>query len=363
MNKRLMKAALAVVLPLLVVGLLAACGVFGPVVEERAAGSYGSIQIRNGYLRVGDAVPDNTLGTGDAFFEDAIEVDGELELDGALDADSTANFASTVTFDGGLLNVGGGTPSVAAGANDLYVTGDLEVDGEIEADGTVDFDGTTFDLDATGSIDLTTTEAAADAIHIDANGTVTTGVDVDLGSVSGMSIDGGLVDIGSGTYETADSDNDLGIAGDLEVEGTAYINSLDVDGGTITMENDEVLSNANNGIVTVNGEWGYLQYLVDKSESYTVTTAESGAIFTNDGAGDVITLTLPAASEGLVFGFLAQDDHDIYVDPNASEQILSCTDAGGDICSIDTQYDFTWLVSDGEGWLPLGTVGTLADAN
>jgi hypothetical protein len=64
-----------------------------------------------------------------------------------------------------------------------------------------------------------------------------------------------------------------------------------------------------------------------------------------------------------VYGFMAQDDHDLYLDPNGSEQILSCTDTGGDRCNLDTQYDFTWLVSDGTGWLPFGTVGTLADAN
>jgi hypothetical protein len=60
---------------------------------------------------------------------------------------------------------------------------------------------------------------------------------------------------------------------------------------------------------------------------------------------------------------MAQDDHDLYLLPNGSEQILSCTDTGGDRCNLDTQYDFTWLVSDGTGWLPFGTVGTLADAN
>ena len=49
---------------------------------------------------------------------------------------------SGLTVDGDVTNIGGGTPAVAAGDNDLYVTADLEVDGEIEADGAIDADST-----------------------------------------------------------------------------------------------------------------------------------------------------------------------------------------------------------------------------
>ena len=59
------------------------------------------------------------------------------------------NFASTVTFDGGQLNVGGATCTVAAGDNDLCVAGDAEIDGELEVDGTTDIDGTALDIDIT----------------------------------------------------------------------------------------------------------------------------------------------------------------------------------------------------------------------
>lgn len=45
-----------------------------------------------------------------------------------------------------------------------------------------------------------------------------------------VQLDGGLVDIGSGIYDTADGDNDLGVAGDLEVNGDAVITN-DATGG------------------------------------------------------------------------------------------------------------------------------------
>src|SRR3990167_363062 len=44
---------------------------------------------------------------------------------------------------------------------------------------------------------------------------------------SSVNIDGGLTDIGTGSYSVANGDNDLGVAGDLEVD-----NILKVDGAT-----------------------------------------------------------------------------------------------------------------------------------
>ena len=58
---------------------------------------------------------------------------------------------SGLTVDGDVTNIGGGTPAVAAGDNDLYVTADLEVDGEIEADGAIDADST---LNVEGAVTL-----------------------------------------------------------------------------------------------------------------------------------------------------------------------------------------------------------------
>jgi len=56
-----------------------------------------------------------------------------------------------------------------------------------------------------------------------------------------MSVDGGLADFGTGTYVTADGDNDVGVAGDLEVLGTL------VGGGAMTLVGDATLAAASGG--------------------------------------------------------------------------------------------------------------------
>jgi len=232
MNKRLKIGA-----GVLLILALAGCSILAPQTEPRnttVPGQYGSIQIQHGYLQVGDASPDNTLGQGDAYFEDAVEVDGELELDGALDADSTANFAGNVTMDGGVLNIGGGTPAVAAGDNDLYVTGDLEVDGEIEADGAIDADAGV--AVAGGSLnvdDAIDQDGSSDEVQLSVTGYTTQTSDL-------VNFDGGLTDIGGGTYEQVDGDNDLGIAGDLEAEGTTDLAALELAGTAVSASAGEL---------------------------------------------------------------------------------------------------------------------------
>lgn len=64
---------------------------------------------------------------------------------------------------------------------------------------------------------------------LDVNGTSNLD-DVDIDLSASMNIDGHLVDIGTGSYDTADGDNDLGVAGDLEVDGELELDgALDAD--------------------------------------------------------------------------------------------------------------------------------------
>ena len=170
-----------------------------------------------------------------------------------LDANDAAGTGISITvgssgglwIGGGLTDIGGGAGGTANGDNDLLVAGDAEVDGVLRVDGSIDANGTAVDIDVSagvsidadtasnfstsaqditidaeaGSVVIIGSEAAADSVSIDANDTVTSGLTIVVGSVSGMSVDGGLLDIGGGSYTTADGDNDLGVAGDLEVVG------------------------------------------------------------------------------------------------------------------------------------------------
>ena len=89
----------------------------------------------------------------------SMTISGSTILSGSLVCSSTATFEDAVvtdtlttkslSVDGGVLNVGGGSPGSAAGDNDLYVTADLEVDGTFYADGAAAVAG---DLTVTGDI-------------------------------------------------------------------------------------------------------------------------------------------------------------------------------------------------------------------
>jgi len=154
-----------------------------------------------------------------------------------------------LNIGGGLTDIGGGTGGTADGDNDLLVAADVEVDGVLRVDGSADLNGTGVDADVTaaisldadtagnfntaagdltfeaetGSVTIKGDEGAGDAILLDANDAVTSGLDIDVGSVSGMTIDGGLTNIGGGTCATALGDNDLCVAGDIEVDGTIVL--------------------------------------------------------------------------------------------------------------------------------------------
>lgn len=62
------------------------------------------------------------------------------------------------------------------------------------------------------------------------------------GSFTSLSVNGGLTDIGGGSYATADGDNDLGIAGDLEVD-----KDTDLDGDLDVAGNGDVVGTLNFG--------------------------------------------------------------------------------------------------------------------
>jgi hypothetical protein len=213
---------------------------------------------------------------------DAVYIDADGAAGNGLDIDVGSTGGMNV--DGGCLNIGGGSPA-SCGDNDAYVTGDFEVDAALDVDGTIDFDGTTFDVLSSGGfsiddsatssnvsvagagVDLTlssaagqvviqASEAAGNAVYIDADADPASGLDIDVGATTGVTIDGGMLNVGGGSYDTADADNDVGIAGDLEVDGELELDgALDADstaniagattfGADVTLSTDATGGNA-----------------------------------------------------------------------------------------------------------------------
>ena len=206
---------------------------------------------------------------GDEEVADAILLNAATTVTQGIDINVGSVYGMSV--DGGLTDFGSGTYATADGDNDVGIEGDLEVNTSIDLDGTgfdVDISGG-FSVDGdsgsnvstssgdilvdaeTGSVTIVGSEAAADSISLDANDTVTSGLTIVVGSVSGLQIDGGLTDFGSGTYTQADSDGDVGLAGDLEVEGATYMDGGAEVNGTLTLENDGTIVNSQDGVITV----------------------------------------------------------------------------------------------------------------
>lgn len=171
---------------------------------------------------------------------------GDITTDGDITADGDLTVGGTADFSG--ATVSGITTSTlesltVTGA--VVMTDNLTVDGTLAVTGAVTFgalDGTandvTFYSDTAG--DLMRWDQSAEALVItgtngqnaldiiDGNVSIaddlavdgTTNLDdVDIDLSASLNIDGHMLDVGSGTYATADGDNDLGVAGDLEVEG------------------------------------------------------------------------------------------------------------------------------------------------
>jgi len=266
----------------------------------------------------------------------------------------------------------------------FYNGADLTFYSDDHSTGTITMTGDTGAIEATT---FTVTNFITSSTSLDLSG----GLDVDgtsdldnldVDASAEIEIDGALTDFGGGTCGVADGDNDVCIAAVLEVDGeleldgaldadsTANIagavvlgSTLDVSGGDITLENDETISNSTDGRVVVGGDLGYKTIVIDKTAAYTVTTAESGALFTNDGASGAITFTLPSLAGGLSYCFTANDNQTVAVDPDGTDQILSETNAAGDMITSGAQFDVICLVGVTDGWLPVETTGTWADAN
>ena len=252
----------------------------------------------------GNVVINDTLDVDGAFDLDGSAFDVDITAGGSIDTDGATNLSAstgdiTIDAETGSVNIIGSEADASAihlDANDTVTSGinidtgatsGLTIDGgPFSVDGTGAFNVNTASGDITveaetGSVTVKGDEEAADAIHLDANETITQGIDIDVGSVYGLAIDGGLTDFGSGTYTTADGDNDVGIEGDLEVNGSADIDTdLDVD-GTTNLDAVDV-----DGAIDIAG-----QTITWDADSDTTSAASSD---------DVITYTIGGASGYMV---------------------------------------------------------------
>ena len=218
----------------------------------------------------------------------------------------------------------------------MNITAAFSIDGDANSNINVAGAGVDLTLESeAGRLVLKGDEAAADGVMIDANDATTTGLDIDVGVVSGMTIDGGLLDIGGGTCGVANGDNDVCIAAVLEVDG-----ELELDGA---LDADSTANIA--GALT-------LQALLYTSFS-DVTIDEAGETLTptvtayNLDSGGAISMTLAAsAQEGQILILCGDDANNITV----NDTNLRSNDGGAQVLNA---YDCLLLVYMDNEWLEL----------
>jgi hypothetical protein len=136
-----------------------------------------------------------------------------------------------------------------------------------------------------------------------------------LNADAGADIDGGLTDIGTGTYTAANGDNDLGVVGDVEIQGTVYLDDASGASPNLTFvdatDETAVFGKADSGNLTMTiGTTDSLQVLtgnlrvgngtpgvtMDGEDAYVEGTLEVDGLATLASAtitaGTVTTLTI-----------------------------------------------------------------------
>lgn len=254
-----------------------------------------------------------TMGTSN-FTSDINDFSGVIQVD-TINEHTSAN---GVTIDSVTLK--DGAISSSSGLN--ATTGDITIEAE------------------TGSVTVKGDEAAADAVFIDANDAVTTGVDIDVGSVSGLTIDGGLTDIGGGSCSVADGDNDLCVAGVVEID-----DELELDGA---LDADSTANIA--GATTLGSSLTVGGLLYPSFADETITDGETltptVTVYALDSAG-AVTMTLAASgTEGQLLILIGDDANDITI----ADTNIRTNDGNAQVLN---QYDVLMLVYQDSEWIEI----------
>ena len=161
----------------------------------------------------------------------------------------------------------------------------------------------------------------------------------------GATVNGALTDIGGGSYTYANGDNDIGVAGDLEVLGTLHFATLASTNKTINVSNitAQVLNIteggiSNSAILSADIKDGEIDELdLDVSVNASLDLADTSA----QVAGDTYTGAL-----------LLDDDASVQMDATADgmadDKYNGVTITGKNAGEAITQWDCVFLATDGK---------------
>ena len=257
---------------------------------------------------------------------------GEVEVQsgGTLDIQSgaTTDFSGGIDVDGALLDLD------ADGDTSIQADTDDQIDIEIAGADDFQFTANTFTalagssivnngtLDQNNNIDL---DGAADEVQLAVTGYTTQTSDL-------VQLDGGLVDIGGGSYDTADGDNDLGVAGDLEVDGVLDADSTADFAGAVTFQ-----STLNQALNLENV--GMLPTVITATVVYTPASGTVATI----GDGEIWLVVDVFYNVATNFDCTGDDCTVDVGDGSDADGLLNCADA-------DVQTTYTDYTGSAAGW-------------
>jgi hypothetical protein len=127
----------------------------------------------------------------------------------------------------------------------------------------------------------------------------------------------------SDTADVTPGDNDLFVSGTAEFDGAVRID------GALTTASSVTGTGTSGQTIT-----GYLRTVEAKTANYSVTAADSGKVFTINGAAANVEFDLPATpTAGTQYLFVhthsGTTPYSLTVDPGATERIIGLTDAVG----------------------------------
>jgi hypothetical protein len=117
-------------------------------------------------------------------------------------------------------------------------------------------------------------------------------------------------------------------------------------------------------------QYGFKRYVVSKTSSYSLTAADCGKVFNNQGASAAIQFDLPALAasglQGCFYTFIVGTAKSVKVNPSsASSDIISSlgSSVGDAIGNATVGGSITLLATSASEWVNVGSQGTWGDEN
>lgn len=124
---------------------------------------------------------------------------------------------------------------------------------------------------------------------------------------------------------------------------------------------DNIIGNGTNAT-----QYGFKRYVVSKTSSYSLTAADCGKVFNNQGATAAVVFDLPAVTsstyQGCYYTFVVGTAKSVRIQPDTTDIILGATSAAGEkLGNATVGNSVTLTATSASEWTPTSIYGTWGD--